>query len=102
MFLRGLPRHQNVINDAFIALCSLQKLSYDTLKLNTSGPEVIPKGSLVKRYRPNGVINVVKNELSSFKGICQNPASTSSLANTLRFAILQNVPRPQEPGIVPS
>ena len=39
-------------------------------------------GCLLKQYRPNGVMNVVRSRDSSLSGICQNPLLASSLENT--------------------
>ena len=51
---------------------------------NISGPEVIPNGRRVKRYLPNGVMNVVKSEDSGASGICQNPEAASYYVSSRR------------------
>ena len=43
----------------------------------------IPNGSLLKQYRPKGVIKVVRCLDGSVKGTCQNPLLASNLENTL-------------------
>ena len=42
----------------------------------------MPKGSLLKLYLPNGVINVVRGLELSSRGTCQNPQFASTLLNT--------------------
>ena len=50
-----------------------------------SGLEVMPIGSLLKQYGPNGVTKVVSRRDFSSKGICQYPLLVSSLKNILLF-----------------
>ena len=47
----------------------------------------MPNGSLLNRYRPNGVMKVVSREDSLARGICQNSELASSLENTQALAI---------------
>ena len=44
---------------------------------------LIPKGILLKQYRPKGVMNVVSSFYCSVNGFCQNPLFASSLLNIL-------------------
>ena len=44
---------------------------------------MIPNGSLLKQYRPYGVINVVSSLDCSANGTCQKPLFISNLLNTL-------------------
>ena len=43
----------------------------------------MPKGSLWKQNRPNGVMKVVSSAESGASGICQKPELASSLEKTL-------------------
>ncbi len=45
---------------------------------NCSGAEAIPKGSLLNRYLPAGVINIVSRDDSLARGICQKPELASN------------------------
>ena len=47
-----------------------------------SGALAMPNRSLLKQYRPNGVMNVVRSRDSSLNGICQNSLLASSLENS--------------------
>ena len=57
----------------------------DKVRWKISGAELMPNGSLLKQYRPNGVTKVVSSRDSSSRGICQNPLLASSLENILLF-----------------
>ena len=48
-----------------------------------SGALEMPNGMVLKQYRPNGVIKVVRWQLCSASGTCQKPLLASSLLNTL-------------------
>ena len=50
---------------------------------NTSGANEIPKGSRRKKYRPNGVMNVVSFAVASSSGSCQKPDVASSFMKTV-------------------
>ena len=56
-----------------------------------SGADVIPKGSLLKQKRPNGVIKVVKSADSGERDTCQNPEFASNLEKTFAPARCANV-----------
>ena len=43
----------------------------------------MPNGSLLKQYRPDGVMNVVSKRDAGERGICQKPLFASSLLNSL-------------------
>ena len=51
----------------------------------------MPKGSLLKQYRPNGVMKVVNKRDSLLSGICQNPLLASNLLNTVAPASCASV-----------
>ena len=55
----------------------------DILFWNSSGALDIPKGSLMKQYRPDGVMNVVRWQDSFSRGICQNPLLAQSLLKSV-------------------
>ena len=42
----------------------------------------MPNSRWVKKYLPNGVMNVVSFAISGSRGICQNPGAASSLEKT--------------------
>ena len=48
-----------------------------------SGALEIPKGNLLKQYRPFGMMNVVRCREGLASGICQNPLLVSNLVKTL-------------------
>ena len=43
----------------------------------------MPKGSLLKQYRPAGVMNVVRRRDHCERGICQKPLLASNFVKTL-------------------
>ena len=49
------------------------------------------KGSLLKQYRPNGVMKVVNKRDSLLSGICQKPLLASNLLNTVAPASCTSV-----------
>ena len=65
---------------------SIPSSSVDILRWNISGAEEIPNGSLQNAQRPNGVMKVVNNWLSSSIGICQSPLAASTVENTFDSA----------------
>ena len=68
--LHGTLRHQVQSGScSFVSKCS--------------GALEMPNGSLLKQYRPDGVMNVVSKRDAGEKGICQKPLFTSSLLNSL-------------------
>lgn len=52
------------------------------------GPDVIPKGNLLKQNLPIGIMNVVSFWQFGSNGIYQNPLDVSSVEKTLAPAIL--------------
>lgn len=52
---------------------------WDILLWKISGAQVIPNGSLLNIYCPNGVMKAVKGQDCMAKGICQNPLLASNL-----------------------
>ena len=48
-----------------------------------SGALDMPKGSLLKQNRPNGVMNVVSSRKPVASGVCQNSQLASSLENVV-------------------
>ena len=57
----------------------------DKARWKISAAELMPNGSLLKQYRPDGVTKVVSSRDSSSRVICQNPLLASSMENILLF-----------------
>ena len=66
---------------------SISANSADMWFWNTSGADFIPKGNLVNRYLPNGVLNVQSFELASSNFTCQYPEVASRTENTFALGI---------------
>ena len=57
----------------------------DKVRWKISAAELMPNGSLLKQYHPDGVTKVVSSRDSSSRVICQNPLLASSFENILLF-----------------
>ena len=73
--LMGLPiadNHEVICDDLSTSIISCMRL------WKTSGAELMPEGMRNQRYRPKGVLNIVRYEDGSSSSICQKPLLTSN------------------------